>query len=379
MRASILAVGMVSALGQDWRTSCAAARCKISRAGVLEHYRVQVGDPWEVEFAIGHQADLVTKGFEGRGRIVRLLAAALKDLGKACIGVKDWPLIPMYLALPDPHRTLSNVELFLDEETGEEARARRAEVDTPKSDPAESIISHAMSLANWPSYDRVKATSNSGQTGMLDILEQSLADLAAGQSKYAMVGAVDSLLDDETLAWLNNTGRLKSPAVASGIIPGEAGVVFLLGCGKHSGSELGAIESLAFGIEERPFESGQAPLGKGISAVVLQIANETGWPSVEVPWVMSDHNGEQYRANDWGTALNRLTAANPAFSRTDTLFPAITFGDTGCAAPGLALAIALSAWQRKYSVSSRCCVVSCSDSNRRAGLLASASTSMDAP
>jgi 3-oxoacyl-[acyl-carrier-protein] synthase-1 len=375
MAASITAIGVVSALGLDWETSCAAFRCGISRAGKLDHFRIQADDPWEVEFAVGHQVDLLTRGFEGHGRLLRLLKGALSDLiPRVPVALRDSGSTPAYLCLPNPHRTLSNIELIVDEEIRDETRARS--VDRPPtevSDAAEALLFHAAALAKWPGTVRLAGVSHAGYTGMIEMIDRCLSDMQAGRTVHAIVGTVDSLLDDETLAWLSSTRRLKNPAIATGMIPGEAGVVLLLSERQANADGMGIVESLAFDEEDQPFETRQSALGKGLSGVIRQVASTTGWPGQDPPWVLSDQNGETYRASDWGWALHRLTAADPVFAATRVWFPAVSFGDTGGAGAGLGVACALSAWRRGYAPSSRCCVVASSDCARRAAMLLSCS------
>lgn len=369
MGASILAIGVVSALGLDWETSCAAARCGISRAAALDHYRIQANDPWEVEFVVGHQADLLTRGFEGSARLLRLLAGAVKDLLRNT-GASDAEPIPVYLSLPHPQRTLTNTALMLDDETRKEAIARRAEGPAEDTRYPEMLLTAGAALAGW-SGARLAAVSRSGSTGTVEMLDRIVRDIGTGTVRRALLAVVDSLLDDETLAWLNATGRLKNRATAAGLIPGEGSVAMLLGA-PTGGSA--SIELVAFDREDHPFEDGLASLGRGLSGVLRQFADRAGWPGDESPWVISDHNGEAYRAGDWGWALQRLTAVHIPIENSHVWYPAVSFGETGAAAPGLGAACALAAWRRGYAPAQRCAVLACSDDSCRGGFLMEANS-----
>src|SRR5258707_961848 len=98
MKISITAVGMVSALGLDWETSCAAARAGISRSESVNYYKVQAGDPWEVVPVVAHQVEILTQGFEGQGRLLRLLSGAFADL-RSKVPPNPGEL-PVFLSLP---------------------------------------------------------------------------------------------------------------------------------------------------------------------------------------------------------------------------------------------------------------------------------------
>jgi 3-oxoacyl-[acyl-carrier-protein] synthase I len=372
MGTNIVAAGMVTALGLDWQTSCAAARAGISRASPLQHYRVQGENADDVQFVSGHQAELLTQGFEGRTRLLRLLAGALKDLARNASGELNsvgW----VYLALPDPARTFGNMELIEDEEMREQARSRL--VDAPwANDPgdAEDLLLESAGMARWPGRLRLAAVSRSGPAGMLDVLQKCMTDIASGHVENAIVGGVDSLLDDETLGWLECTGRLKNPRLAAGLTPGEAAVLFLVGR-RETQTALGTIESVAIGTEDRPFQSGQASLGRGLSGAVSRLAKQERWPGQDHPWVVSDHNGEAYAGGEWGWALQRLAAAKILMQEAVLWLPAVWFGDTGTARVPAAVTCALAAWNRGYAPANRCVIIASQDDGRRAALL------LDAP
>jgi 3-oxoacyl-[acyl-carrier-protein] synthase-1 len=186
----------------------------------------------------------------------------------------------------------------------------------------------------------------------------------------AIVGAVDSLLDDDTLAWLRRTMRLKTKGLAAGIVPGEAAVLFLLSRRAAYGA-LGTVEAVAFDAEERPLESAQSPLGRGLARVVGRLAQQAAWPGQERAWIVSDHNGEPYAAADWGWAQHRL-AGSVLPDDAETWFPAVSFGDTGGAGAAAAMMCAIAAWKRGYAPAARCAIMACQDDGRRAGLMLSA-------
>ena len=78
--AAIRAIGMVSSLGLDWRTACAAARAGLRRAAPVEGLETSSEVDGEDEQTIGHAVTLLTHGFEGGARLLRLLAGGLQDL-----------------------------------------------------------------------------------------------------------------------------------------------------------------------------------------------------------------------------------------------------------------------------------------------------------
>ena len=72
--------GMVSSLGLDFYTSCAAARADITRSKELDYYKFCSLETGLVENAMGHPVSILTDGFEGNIRLVRLFVGALSVL-----------------------------------------------------------------------------------------------------------------------------------------------------------------------------------------------------------------------------------------------------------------------------------------------------------
>jgi 3-oxoacyl-[acyl-carrier-protein] synthase I len=380
MGVRIAAVGMVSSLGLDWATSCAAARAGIMRAQGLQHYNLQVTAPCDVHPAVGYQVDLLTRGFEQRGRLLRLLTGALRDLWRDVLGRYGNLLsraceVPVYLALPDENRIGANSALML-EEGWEEARAW----DEEDSDDEEAfheppLFEDAVRLSKWPRPVRLAAEDKAGPVSLLQLVERCHRDMRNGNAQWAIVGAVDSLLDDGTLTWLQKTGRLKTGVVPTGLMPGEAAVLFLVEIMNAGATSLGEFESTIVGVESSSLASGQQSSGAVLAHVIERAGTPVGWPSSSAPWIISDHNGEAYSANEWGCAVQRLTSRNNAFGHAQILFPAMVFGDTGCARLAVAMACALAAWERGYAQDSRCCIAGTSDEGvRGAAVLRSLST-----
>jgi 3-oxoacyl-[acyl-carrier-protein] synthase I len=380
-RLAIKAVGMVTSLGLDWATSCAAARAGIIRAHGLQHYRVQVIDPCDVRPATAHEVELLTRGFEQRGRLVRLLSGALRDLRETvftrCPEIEaDCQELAVYLSLPDENRTALNSALLL-EETASEPVAEDTGYPAERDFMAEpSLLEQAAKLADCPWRVRLLAESREGPTGTLRLIEQCYCDIRKGKIQRAMIGAVDSLLDDVTLTWLQKTGRLKTGASPTGLMPGEAAVLFLVeaGNGGSATRALGEFQVTQFAFEPRSLSSAQQSHGAALAGVIHGAGTAASWPEDHNPWIISDHNGESYSAHEWGYTVQRLVSQNNAFGAASFSFPAMAFGDTGTARVAVAVACALAAWDRGYAHDSQCCVVGTSDEGQRAATMAACAT-----
>jgi 3-oxoacyl-[acyl-carrier-protein] synthase-1 len=86
-------------------------------------------------------------------------------------------------------------------------------------------------------------------------------------------------------------------------------------------------------------------------------------------WVISDLNGEPYRAIDWGNALVRRIRA---LAEPVLWCPALWFGDTGAASGAVALCLAARAFERSYAPAPWSLVLSSADGPDRAAVIVTA-------
>ena len=96
-------------------------------------------------------------------------------------------------------------------------------------------------------------------------------------------------------------------------------------------------------------------------------------PKGEVLFI-TDLNGEEVRAWEWGCALLRLRSDGGVEGDAPFWVPATGFGDVGAAAGSVGAALARHAFLRRYSPARRIVVVSQSDSGERAAFAVSSST-----
>lgn len=369
MSATVSAVGMVTALGLDWKTSCAASRAGISRAARLDYFTFRTQDTGALVSAVGHSARLITQGFEHYGRLVRLLAGAMRDLRHS--SGEGNPILSRakyYLSLPDPARLFLSSALIADLPTREqyqraEEEARRLSASS-QSEQSKKLFLHALRLAGVSEIPELAATSSVGHAGVGVVMDKALADLSTGAADAVVVGGVDSLLDEDTLGWLLNTGRLKSPALAAGLMPGEAAALLLLTRDGASGPI--TVTRVVRGEDGQSLSSGGAPTGAALGRAIAEAVGTEAQPAV----LYSDHNGEQYRATEFGYVALRLQALRPWIMGVKTMFPAQSFGDTGAASGAVALAVLTSRWSRPDSEETLGAVTSSSDGPERAVMVA---------
>ena len=352
---AVTGCGLVSSLGLDVANVCAAARAGITRAGGMDSYPVRSSADGTVAGVVCHSVPFLTDGFEGEPRLVRLIQGGLEDLIRQC------PATPwkarrtlFYLSLPSEHRLVTGAELDGDEDARKEMVEAAKEIRSHTADMvrATRLLRQGAHLAGWPDQPLLKWCTESGNAGVSEAIRQAADDLGAGLCDLAVVGGVDSLLDEDTLAWLDVTARLKTKNTASGLQPGEGcGFLILQTATATSDSKapiLARVIALCVGDESKPLLAGDPSSATGLTAVVTSAIDSV---SAEKPfpiWVIHDHNGELYRANEWGITQFHL-ASMWTYAQPVVWFPAVSVGDVGAATGAVHACFAMAAFQRGYS------------------------------
>jgi hypothetical protein len=369
----MLASGMVTSLGLDLATSCASARAGVSRAGALPGFRLRSGIDGLEESAVGYAVPLLTRGFEADVRLVRLLQGALEDLAARCATSSETMCsLAAYLSLPDPERT--QIVLPAADDAARTRLSARVGASAETFALASTVVAEAARMAGWVNRVELRFVSTAGHAGGLVALHRALDDLNKGRVREALVLAVDSLLDDDTLGWLHQSERFKCAAQPAGLQPGEAAVALLVlaveakACAPDGGAQLD-LEHVALAAEERPFESHDGSTGRALAQALTEVSS--GLASTKA-WLVCDLNGEVYRAAELGLVMAQARRLNAALADPVVWLPAASFGDTGAASALCAVAMAQQAIARDYAPSSTGVVVAASDGQARAALRFSA-------
>lgn len=370
----VQAYAMVTSLGGDAATSCAAARAGLVRSRVLDYFRIRSTVTGEEEPVIGHPVVLLTQGFEGDARLLRLVHGALADLAiQASTSGIDLGGATAYLALPPSNRCDTLNSLIADDAVRTSRLDDASPPPTPNTEAAraQNILKRAAALARWPHAPELAFVSTAGNAGGLEALHAAAIDLSSGRCQKAIVIAADSLLDAPTLNWLQVCARLKCDAFPSGLQPGEAAAALLLSAAGPSPH--GRISAPALAEESASLESGRLSTGEGLARVLANA--DTGAPDPRL-WLISDHSGESYRASELGHAIMRLRSVSDRYASPSIDYPAIAFGDTGAASALVGLIWALRAFSRGYAPSQTALVSATSEGARRAAVSVQAPNAM---
>lgn len=369
---TIHAASMVCSLGQDMDTACAAARAGLTRLAEIP-CRVREENQ-EPGLAVGHCVFSLTNGFEGDARLIRMHTQAVKNLfvhsGSTVITGK----IGWFLALPSSERRISGIDNIPDIEDRTLYEKNIIIAPTPVPDPTRGrrIVEASLSMSGVNINIDIVQTSTSDKIGFAELIDTASQLLEDGTLDVAIVGGVDSLVDEPNLDWLNITSRLKSAEQPVGLVPGEAAALVLL-TGRddrirHNSPALANILNVQHTRSEKPYLDGKAPDGSGLAAALLPLA-QAQCANGNNPWLVTDQNGESYRASDWGHALVKLLSRFPGYQNPVLWYPALSFGDTGAASAVIGTCMVLQAFGRNYAPSNIAAIISSNDGPERASLL----------
>ncbi len=166
-----------------------------------------------------------------------------------------------------------------------------------------------------------------------------------------------------TLDWLGRSGRLKSAENPFGIIPGEAGACFLLespaGVRRRGATAHAHITGHALASEKNHFFSGKASQGVGLATAVSAALSRAAAPVPFEGTIVSDMNGEPWKAYELGMARVRL--ADKLGEKAQFVFPCDSFGEVGAASAAVAVCAAARSLRRRYARNGSVLVISSSD------------------
>ena len=379
--AAITRVAMTTAVGPDARTSAAAFRAGISRARELAHFAALDEEDTDVGPIAGHVAVPLALHAEGLGKMVALGADVLRGL----LGTSDGPdrrRTGLYLAVPNYSL---REESFVDVNQPVPAARHHAGLDEEDEDepPKRSIAFAAecrdhlvdrLTRAARVDFAPVASGLNFGDgCAFLKALDEAMTALASGAADRCIVGGIDSYLDVPSLEWGMLRRRLKSESNPVGFAPGEAAVFLELALPESGDAGVGTyVSKPGFGEEpgQVPGSTEEPPRGEGLAQAIGAVLAGHDRP---VGLVIADLNGEPHRAMDWGYALIRAGSEHPGLRTARVWAPAESFGETGCASPGLAIGVAAEALHRGYARADSILVLASSDTGDRAATIVSRS------
>jgi len=358
---------MVSALGLDAGTSCAAARAGLTRISELDCLSVFDEQSDELVPLVGHQVPYLSPGLFGFARLLQLALAAAEDM-QGARPVPPGSRMGMVLLLrSDWHRSTFN----------QQRRGAPPPPVNPEADPDPEPDDPAVSFDGqappppWAADDQelsrerqrlegelltgiitrlglwfepeLRRTITSDQSGFVAGLKQAAAWLDAGACDACWIGGVDSYLDPPTVAALAGLRVLRTPANPVGLIPGEAASFLEVRlAGKAPKDTLAVIESFAE-ASGRPAADGSPVDAEPL--VRAMIDAQAGRPA---SFQVVNLNGSVARANEWG--MVSLRCRTLGLQNGSALWiPPLHFGEIGSATGPASIALLASGWARGYA------------------------------
>ncbi|MGQ7846629.1 hypothetical protein ACUNV4_19255 [Granulosicoccus sp. 3-233] len=293
---AITGSGLVTSLGNDSPSTCAAIRCHLDNIQET---------PYTDSSGQAIRASLATLvgDIQGEQRLIWLAAAALQECldTDTTIHVQSTPLI---LCLPQrerPGRPIENDDDFLvsiQDRLGRQFSPHSRILD-------QGHVAVAMALRN---------------------ARQLLDNDASIQ--HVLIASADTLCNSESLSHLEEHDRLLTHKNSDGLIPGEAGAALIVKRTSATTTSMHCL-GLGFSMEPAPILSDKPCRADGLATAIRGALQEAQIPMQDLAYRITDLSGEHYYFREASLALSRtLRVVRDDF---DLLHPAEYTGDTGAA------------------------------------------------
>ena len=181
-----------------------------------------------------------------------------------------------------------------------------------------------------------------GRAASLMALERALTMLDANPAATAIVGGVDSYLDPDLLAALDDEQRLLGPRVMDGFIAGEGAAFFVLSGPDAAGDRRSGIKAVVNGasstMDPGHLYGTEPAKGEGLAVALEQLRRTLNRPAGPIATTFAGFSGESFYAKLWSVACSRQSD----FFSPDMVVehPADKFGDAGAAMGAILTALA---------------------------------------
>ena len=310
---AILASGMVTSVGLNAPSSCAAIRCAIDNFS--ETRFMDKGGEW----IIGAQVPL-EQPWRGLPKLVHMVAPAIKEC-LAHIGNMRPEQIPLILCVAEEERPgrLEGLDDHLLQEVQTELGMR--------FHPRSGVI----------------AKGRVGGAIALGVARQLIYE---ERIPLCLIAGVDSFLVAGTLAAYEEKDRLLTSQNSNGFIPGEAGAAILVGPPNSASPSLLCL-GIGTGNEKATIDSEEPLRADGLVQAFNAAFADAGCGFEQADYRLTDANGEQYWFKEAALAMTRaMRVRKESFYLWHT---ADNIGETGAAAAPCALGAALAAARKNYA------------------------------
>jgi len=316
---AIKASGMVTAVGFNTRSSCAAMRAGISGVAANNFW-----DPESGEFIKRAKVPL-PQWWEGVGKLVDLVAPAIQECLNAASPIPPNE-IPIFLGVAPSHRPFrfQNLENELLDE-----------------------IEYNLKVVHHPKSEIISEGRVAGALGIAKA--QHL--LESGEAPCCIVAGVDSFLQQEVAEAYMEQQRILTPGNSDGFIPGEAGGAILLKKAVFLEKRELQIIGVGFARESGNIEGDRPGTGDGLTQALKAAITQAGIQFSDADYWLNDQNGEHYKFKEAAFAQIRLERIReqPREDRFEVWHPIESLGDIGAAIVPCLLGYALDAHCLDYA------------------------------
>src|SRR5215472_5371001 len=310
---AVIASGMVTSVGLNSPSTCAAIRCAIDNFS--ETRFMDSGGEW----IIGAQVPL-EQPWRGLPKLVHMAAPAIREC-LAHVGKVRPEMIPLLLCVAEKERPgrLAGLDdqLFHDIETEFGVRFHSS-----SGVIARGRVAGALALAEARRL----------------IYEQRIP--------FCIIAGTDSYLVAATLDAYQRADRLLTSQNSNGFIPGEAGAAVLVGPPGQTREPKLLLVGFGIGEEKATIDSEEALRADGLVGAFRAAFAEAGRTIDDLDFRLTDSNGEQYWFKEAALAMTRTLRARK--ERFQIWHPADCIGETGAAIGPCTLGVGLAAARKRY-------------------------------
>lgn len=326
----LLAIGLVSPVGLDTASTCAAFRAKVTNP-TQTRFIDSAGEP-----IMAHKVPLAN-GMIGDTRLVAMAAAAVAQIALPSVPTEHLPLL---LCVAEPDRP-----------------GRSPSLDQELLKKLEHALGH-----NFSPRSRVIA---GGRVAVAVAIEMASSFVYEHAVPAVLIVAVDSLVSWTTINTYEQRGRVLTSDNSDGFSPGEGAGALLVGLpDEHTAM---VCVGAGFAVEPAHVESEEPLRADGLSSAMKAALSGAACDMGDIDLRITDLSGEQYYFREATLGLARVLRRTK--ENLDLWHPAECTGESGAAAGAFIVALADAAFRKGYAPGPRIMAHMSADSGARAALI----------
>lgn len=335
MPLAIGSYGLVTGVGLDAPSSCAAIRCAIDN--FQETRFMDSSGEWILASEV-----TLEQPWRGKTKLIKMAAMAVKE----CLAGEAWvkpEATPLILCLPEPERVGRVID-------------------------GDNQFFHELCVELEREFHAKSRVISQGHVGFATALLRARNLIQEGVAQQVLIAGVDGFLVGPTLAHYEEQERLLTSQNSNGFIAGEAaGAVLVQAPGKSSNSQLLCL-GIGYGNEQSTVYAEDIPLrGDGMAQAIRSALSEAGWDMGATDFRITDISGEQYAFKEAALALLRVLRQRKVFY--DIWHPADCVGEVGAAIGPIVLGVLLAAMHKGYSSGNNVLAHFANDEGKRAAMV----------